>query len=201
MAAFSCCMCAKPTKSKSGLKRERFAASCPRSLMNSQSPFLSNTGPTPPPRLTTSQSRPAKRERPLIALYAGDWDPSGLCMSERDLPRRLAEYGANVEAAPDRTDPRRCGSSRPAIVPRQHENQGPALQVVCRKLRPAMLGTRRAPAPRSSRACPQRDRLSLIDIDAWKHCARIEAAERESLRSFKWNRAFSDQSENSGSAR
>ena len=28
-------------------------------------------------------------DRPLTALYVGDWDPSGLYMSERDLPDRL----------------------------------------------------------------------------------------------------------------
>jgi hypothetical protein len=28
----------------------------------------------------------------LVALYVGDWDPSGLHMSERDLPDRLEEY-------------------------------------------------------------------------------------------------------------
>ena len=39
----------------------------------------------------------ADNERPLIVFYAGDWDPSGLCMSERDLPRRLDLYGANVD--------------------------------------------------------------------------------------------------------
>jgi hypothetical protein len=33
--------------------------------------------------------------RPLTAIYVGDWDPSGLWMSERDLPDRLAEYGGN----------------------------------------------------------------------------------------------------------
>jgi hypothetical protein len=32
----------------------------------------------------------------LLALYVGDWDPSGLHMSEIDLPRRLDEYGADV---------------------------------------------------------------------------------------------------------
>ena len=32
-------------------------------------------------------------ERPLVALYIGDWDPSGMCMSEDDLPKRIAEYG------------------------------------------------------------------------------------------------------------
>jgi hypothetical protein len=30
--------------------------------------------------------------RPLIVLYVGDYDPSGLYMSERDLPDRLAKY-------------------------------------------------------------------------------------------------------------
>jgi hypothetical protein len=30
--------------------------------------------------------------RPLIALYVGDWDPSGLYMSEHDLPERLSRY-------------------------------------------------------------------------------------------------------------
>jgi hypothetical protein len=33
---------------------------------------------------------------PILALYAGDWDPSGLHMSEVDLPRRLDQYGADV---------------------------------------------------------------------------------------------------------
>src|SRR6476660_3870846 len=31
--------------------------------------------------------------RPLIALYVGDYDPSGMWMSERDLPDRLERYG------------------------------------------------------------------------------------------------------------
>jgi hypothetical protein len=33
--------------------------------------------------------------RPLVALYIGDWDPSGLCMSEHDLPARIKEYGGD----------------------------------------------------------------------------------------------------------
>lgn len=35
-------------------------------------------------------------DKPLIALYAGDYDPSGLFMSEVDLPDRLARYGGKV---------------------------------------------------------------------------------------------------------
>src|SRR6516164_10596024 len=33
--------------------------------------------------------------RELIALYVGDFDPSGLFMSEEDLPTRLAKYDGN----------------------------------------------------------------------------------------------------------
>jgi hypothetical protein len=36
-------------------------------------------------------------ENPLLVLYVGDWDPSGMHMSEVDLPKRLAEYGGSVE--------------------------------------------------------------------------------------------------------
>jgi hypothetical protein len=33
--------------------------------------------------------------RPLVALYIGDYDPSGLCMSEHDLPERIKQYGGD----------------------------------------------------------------------------------------------------------
>lgn len=35
--------------------------------------------------------------RQLTALYIGDWDPSGLHMSEVDLPRRLDRYDGDVQ--------------------------------------------------------------------------------------------------------
>ncbi len=34
--------------------------------------------------------------KPLTILYAGDWDPSGLHMSEVDLPRRIERYSGNA---------------------------------------------------------------------------------------------------------
>jgi hypothetical protein len=36
-------------------------------------------------------------ESDIVALYVGDWDPSGLYMPETDLPGRLAEYGAHED--------------------------------------------------------------------------------------------------------
>jgi hypothetical protein len=42
-------------------------------------------------------ARESRRDpRPLTVLCAGDWDPSGLHMSEVDLPARLSAYGANM---------------------------------------------------------------------------------------------------------
>jgi hypothetical protein len=49
--------------------------------------------------------------RPWLAFYIGDWDPSGLHMSEVDLPGRLEAYGGDITvqrialAAPDIADP------------------------------------------------------------------------------------------------
>src|SRR5439155_7943632 len=39
----------------------------------------------------------AAHDAPLCVFYVGDWDPSGLHMSEVDLPRRLDRCGGNVE--------------------------------------------------------------------------------------------------------
>jgi len=36
-------------------------------------------------------------DKPFVALYVGDWDPSGMYMSEVDLPTRLDDYGGCVE--------------------------------------------------------------------------------------------------------
>jgi hypothetical protein len=39
--------------------------------------------------------------KPVLALYVGDWDPSGLHMTEVDLSRRLTEYHRNLCAERD----------------------------------------------------------------------------------------------------
>lgn len=33
--------------------------------------------------------------RELVVLYVGDFDPSGMCMSEVDMPKRLEKYGGD----------------------------------------------------------------------------------------------------------
>jgi hypothetical protein len=53
--------------------------------------------------------------QPLVALYVGDWDPSGLHMSERDLPGRLNTYRTNLYLQ----DPDAWQSLPPAITIRR----------------------------------------------------------------------------------
>jgi hypothetical protein len=48
-------------------------------------------------RQAAEDSRYLPNDRDAVALYAGDWDPSGLYMSAMDLPNRLARYGSQWE--------------------------------------------------------------------------------------------------------
>jgi hypothetical protein len=138
-------------------------------------------------------------DRPLIALYIGDWDPSGLCMSDRDLPKRLKEYGANVfleRIALTHHDVFNGGlPSFPADTkgkdPRHRwfvDNYGSD----CWELD--------ALSPPILRERVRNAILQYIDLDAWEHCKKVETAELENLRAFNWKGLFSDQSQNSGEA-
>ena len=77
--------------------------------------------------------------RPLIILYVGDFDPSGMFMSEVDLPKRFAKYdGDHIKLKRIALTRRQC--TRPAVVPGSRQAQGPALQVVRRQPRAPVLG-------------------------------------------------------------
>jgi hypothetical protein len=118
--------------------------------------------------------------RPLTLLYIGDWDPSGLDMSERDLPGRLARYGglATVErialTAADVADPRlpsfeaesKAKDARFAWFTARYGRRCWELDA----LSPVILRDR----------VEQRIR-SMIDPEAWNRCQRVEQAERDTL--------------------
>jgi hypothetical protein len=119
-------------------------------------------------------------DEPLLALYIGDWDPSGLCMSERDLPDRLERYEGNVEI-------RRIALTEYDIA----EGNLPSFPVESKKGDSRYrwfrqhFGTRcweldaLSPVVLRDRA---EDAIWLeIDHDAWERAARVEEAERASL--------------------
>jgi hypothetical protein len=127
--------------------------------------------------------------RLLIVLYVGDWDPSGLCMSVRDLPTRLARYGGHhVEIR------------RIALIEEQLTGL-PSFPATDKRKDPrfkwftANFGNRcweiDALDPNVLRAVVEEEITALIEPNAWKRCEIVNAAEQESLRKVltSWGKA------------
>ena len=127
---------------------------------------------------------------PLTILYVGDFDPSGLWMSERDIPERLERYGG------DHIEIERIALLREDcdLLGRQ-----PAFNVSEKAKDP------RAPWFRSEygRLCWELDAMDPNDLRtrveteienhiepvAWERCRVVFEAERESMNAFlnTWN--------------
>ncbi|ESZ46086.1 hypothetical protein X731_16295 [Mesorhizobium sp. L2C054A000] len=120
--------------------------------------------------------------RPLIVLYAGDYDPSGMYMSEEDLPRRLAEYGGShvrfrrialtvhqVNGLPYFPATDKKSDMRYRWFIRNHSHH-------CWELD--------AMDPRDLRECVEREIKALIEPEAWARCETVNAAELESLQTI-----------------
>jgi hypothetical protein len=72
--------------------------------------------------------------RPFIAFYVGDWDPSGLRMSEHDLPKRLPKYDGH-HVLLKRIALTRDDLNRPSVLPSSRQENRSALQMVRQELR------------------------------------------------------------------
>jgi hypothetical protein len=134
------------------------------------------------------------RDRPLIVLYVGDWDPSGLCMSEVDLPQRLKRYGANV-------DLRRIALTHSDVLygdlpsfPADSKRKDPRHNWYRERYGDECWELDAMPA-NLLRQRVRNSILKLIDIDQWEHCKRIEKAERDSIKKA-WKGVFLDKSQN-----
>jgi hypothetical protein len=117
--------------------------------------------------------------RPLIVLYVGDWDPSGLCMSVRDLPARIARYGG------DHVVLKRIALKRAHLVdlpsfPAADKRKDPRYKWFVENY-----GDRcwelDALDPNDLRACVEQKILEHIEPTAWRRCKVTEQAEQESL--------------------
>jgi hypothetical protein len=124
--------------------------------------------------------------RELIVLYVGDFDPSGMFMSEEDLPKRLSEYGGHHITV-----------KRIALT-RRHTRGLPSFPAADKRKDPryrwfvARHGKRcwelDAMDPNDLRDCVEEAIKELIEPTAWARCAMINDAEQESLRTIlkKW---------------
>ena len=118
--------------------------------------------------------------RPLVALYVGDYDPSGLFMSECDLPERLERYGGH-----------HVRLNRIAIVGSQRGGLQSFPAASKRKDPRYRWFTQRyggscweldAMDPNALRACVEAAVRAEIEWEAWNRCEVVNDAERESLR-------------------
>ena len=125
---------------------------------------------------------PSNRE--ALALYVGDWDPSGLYMSEIDLPRRLERYGSQWAFE-------RIAIVRDDLVDLPHFDTATKSGDV--RLKWYLENT--TADPRKSWELDAMDPNDLrqrvrgaieahMDMDTWSHALAIEAAEKESMLSF-----------------
>jgi hypothetical protein len=119
--------------------------------------------------------------RDLIVLYVGDYDPSGLYMSEHDLPGRLAKYGGD-HVTLDRIALKREHTHDLPSFPASDKKKDTRYKWFVRNF-----GERcwelDALDPNDLRALVDEAIQKEIEPTAWKRCTDVdEKAERESLR-------------------
>jgi hypothetical protein len=127
--------------------------------------------------------------RTLIVLYAGDYDPSGLYMSEHDLPDRLAKYGGNHVTLKRIALKREHTDGLPSF-PASDKRKDPRHRWFVRNF-----GSRcwelDALDPNDLRSLVEEAIRAEIEPIAWARCDLVNRAEQESLQTIlaKWKGA------------
>jgi hypothetical protein len=120
-------------------------------------------------------------ERDLEILYIGDFDPSGLHMSEVDLPGRIKSYGGAVEITRIALTRADCGG----LVSFDAETKiGDPRHAWFKKNHGDRCWELDAMNPNDLRRRLRDEIIKRIDVDAWVHCQAVEDAERESLNRY-----------------
>ena len=121
--------------------------------------------------------------RRTVILYVGDYDPSGLYMSEIDLPGRLTEYGAGDDYTIDRIalTAGDVGNGTLPSFQAKTQSQDPRYRWFTKNF------GRRAWELDAMNPNDLRDRIrekieGHIDPDEWQQHKKIEAIERETTR-------------------
>lgn len=124
--------------------------------------------------------------RQLIVLYVGDFDPSGMFMSEADLPNRFSKYGG------DHIKLIRIALTRDHVLdlpsfPATNKSKDPRYRWFIERH-----GDRcwelDAMDPNDLRDCVEAAIQELIEPVAWQRCEIVNQAEQESLKTIleKW---------------
>jgi hypothetical protein len=120
--------------------------------------------------------------RELIVLYVGDYDPSGMFMSQEDLPNRLREYGGNHITL------RRIALTREQVrdlpsFPASDKRKDPRFKWFTNNYG-ADCWELDAMDPNDLRECVEEAIKELIEPVAWRRCEIVNEAEQESLKTI-----------------
>lgn len=124
-------------------------------------------------------------DRPLIALYIGDYDPSGMCMSEHDLPKRIKEYNGDhitlkrIALTAEQTGPLPSFSVETKSRDTRYKWFKQTFGDRCWELD--------AMDPRQLRSLVETEINALIDRDLWDRQEAKEAREKKSIETLlRW---------------
>jgi hypothetical protein len=135
----------------------------------------------------------ASNDKPLTVVYVGDWDPSGMHMSEVDLPKRLQRYGGAahiIRVALDDSDVAADTDLQSFDVDAKVGD--PRYPWFVGIYGPRFWELDALPPPILRERVKTRI-MDLIDHDAWDHLVDIEVVERASMLSFleSWKSSIS----------
>ena len=124
-------------------------------------------------------------EKEFVALYCGDWDPSGLDMSEWDLPNRLKRYGdATATFTVRRIALIESDLADLPSFPLETKSKDPRFAWYKANYHPKVCWELDAMNPNDLRERVKGEILSYIDQKKWQRADVVERAERESIREF-----------------
>jgi hypothetical protein len=124
--------------------------------------------------------------RPLLVLYVGDFDPSGMYMSEEDLPARFAMYdGDHITVWRIALTVEQLAGLPPFSADTKRKDPRYRWFVANHGHRCWELD---AMDPNELRDCVEREIVKSIEPVAWHRCEVVNKAEQESLRHIldKW---------------
>lgn len=127
--------------------------------------------------------RAFEMDKPFIALYIGDFDPSGMNMSEVDLPQRLDEHGfSHPDAKVDIVRVALTEGDIHGMIPLPLKND-PRVAWYTKRYGHQCWEVDGLD-PRVLRGKLDNAVLKYLDVNSWNHCMAIERAERQSMENF-----------------
>jgi hypothetical protein len=120
-------------------------------------------------------------KRLLEILYIGDFDPSGMHMSEVDLPARIKKYNGAVKITRIALTRDDCTSLPPFDA---KTKKGDTRYEWFTKNYGTQCWELDAMSPNVLRQRVEDEIVDRIDPEAWNHCQQVEEAERESLNRY-----------------